>query len=93
MMHAKLYKEQYNEYKIWDRAYRLRYSETQNRVDKFTLSSSIAGGLAGFFIGLPAKMSPISAGKGALMAIPFGILAHIVIKPLQKQPTIGTIEK
>jgi hypothetical protein len=29
MMHAKLYKEQYNEYKIWDRAYRIRNSASQ----------------------------------------------------------------
>ncbi|CAF1067287.1 unnamed protein product [Rotaria sordida] len=89
MMHGKLYKEQYNQYKIWDRAYRLRNSASQNRVDKFTLSSSIMGGIAGLIIGLPTKMSPISATKGALMAIPFGILAHIIIKPLQN-PSIET---
>jgi hypothetical protein len=86
MMHAKLYKEEYNEYKIWDRAYRLRYSQSQKRVDKFVLSSSIIGGLTAFFIGLPSRMSLISAGKGALMAVPFGILTHVLIKPLQ-EPT------
>ncbi|UJR18037.1 hypothetical protein I4U23_004938 [Adineta vaga] len=86
LMHAKLYKEQYNEYKIWDRAYRLRYSQNQNRVDKFTFLSSIAGGLTGLLIGLPSKMSPLSAGKGALIGIPFGLLAHVLIKPLQQPP-------
>lgn len=83
MMHAKLYKENYNEYKIWDRAYRLRYSYSQNRVDKFTLYSSIIGGITGLTIGLPTKLNPISAGKGALMAIPVGILLHVIIKPAQ----------
>lgn len=84
LMHMKLYKEQYNQYKIWDRAYRLKYSFYQNRVDQFTLYSSITGGLFAFFIGLPNKFNPISAGKGALLSIPFGLLAHILIKPLQK---------
>lgn len=84
MMHAKLYKENYNEYKIWDRAYRLRHSQSQNRVDKFTSYSSIIGGIAGFTIGLPKKLNPISAGKGALIAIPFGILTHLIIKPEQQ---------
>ena len=86
MMHFKLYKEQYNQYKIWDRAYRLRYSKTQNRVDKLTLSSSIAGALAAFFVGLPVRLSPLSATKGALMGVPFGLLAHIIIKPLEEPP-------
>ncbi|CAF1314874.1 unnamed protein product [Adineta steineri] len=92
MMHAILYKQQYNEYKIWDRSYRLRYSDSQNRVDRFTLLSSIVGGLAGLIIGLPSKLSPISACKGALISIPFGILAHLAIKPVQK-PSVKTIEK
>jgi hypothetical protein len=92
MMHAKLYKEEYNQYKIWDRAYRLQHSQSQNRVDKLTFFSSIIGGLTALVIGLPSKMSPVSAGKGALMGIPFGILAHVFIKPLQ-QPTISTNEK
>lgn len=74
----------YNQYKIWDRAYRLRYSQTQNRVDKLTLYSSIIGGITGFTIGLPNKLNPISAGKGALMAVPFGILVHVLIKPLEQ---------
>ena len=83
MMHSKLYKEQYNEYKIWDRAYRLRYSITQNRVDRFSFYSSVFGGLTGFLIGLPRKYHPISFAKGSLMAIPFAILAHIIIKPIK----------
>lgn len=86
MMHAKLYKEEYNQYKIWDRAYRLRYSKSQNRVDQFTLSSSAIGALTAFIIGLPIKLSPLSATKGALLAIPFGLIAHIIIKPLQDPP-------
>jgi hypothetical protein len=92
MMHIKLYKENYSEYQIWDRAYRLRYSQTQNRVDKLTLYSSIIGGITGFIIGLPRKFNPISAGKGALMAIPFGILGHLIIKPLE-QTNISKNEK
>ena len=47
MMHVKLYKEQYNQYKIWDRAYRLRHSKSQNRADKYALTSSLLGGLTG----------------------------------------------
>jgi hypothetical protein len=92
LMHVKLYKEGYNEYKIWDRAYRLRNSQSQSRVDKFALTSSIIGGLTAFIIGLPSKLSPISAGKGALMAIPFGILVHLIIKPSQ-QSTISKNDK
>ncbi|CAM4740131.1 unnamed protein product [Rotaria magnacalcarata] len=78
MMHMKLYKENYNEYKIWDRAYRLRYSESQKRADKYSLTFSIFGGLTAFCIGLPKKFSPLSATKGALMAIPFGLLTHVI---------------
>ena len=85
LMHAKLSKEQYHQYKIWDRSYRLRHSQSQRRTDKFALTSSIAGGLAGFIIGLPSKMSPISATKGALMAVPFGILAHVITYSAQNQ--------
>jgi hypothetical protein len=92
MMHARLYREEYNQYKIWDRAYRLRYSQSENRVDKLTLYSSIIGGLTGFVIGFPSRVSPISFVKGALMSIPFGILVHVLIKPLQ-QPTISRNEK
>jgi hypothetical protein len=83
LMHMKLSKEQYNQYKIWDRAYRIRHSKSQNRVDKFTLSSAILGGLAASIIGLPTKISPLSFTKGALMAVPIGLLAHVIIKPLQ----------
>ncbi|CAF1121259.1 unnamed protein product [Adineta ricciae] len=93
LMHAKLSKEQYNEYKIWDRAYRLRHSQNQNRVDKFTFSTSMVGGLAGLIIGLPTKMSPFSAVKGALMGIPFGLLAHVLIKPLQAPPSVDVTDK
>lgn len=93
MMHAKLYGEQYNEYKIWDRAYRLRYSESQHRVDQLTFASSMTGALAGLIIGLPAKMSPISAGKGAMLGIPFGILAHVLAKPLQPPPANDLTEE
>ncbi|CAF3160373.1 unnamed protein product [Rotaria socialis] len=78
MMHMKLYKENYNEYKIWDRAYRLRYSESQKRADKYSLTFSIFGGLTAFYIGLPKKFSSLSATKGALMAIPFGLLTHVI---------------
>ncbi|UJR19470.1 hypothetical protein I4U23_022601 [Adineta vaga] len=45
----------FNEYKIWDRAYRLRHSQTQNRVDKFTFISSIAGGLTGLLYWITIK--------------------------------------
>lgn len=83
MMHARLSKEQYNEYKIWDRAYRLRHSTTQNRVDRFSLYSSALGGLTGFVIGLPRKFHPVSFAKGALMAIPFAILTHVLVKPMK----------
>ena len=31
-------------------------------------------------------MSPLSGAKGALMAVPLGILAHIIVKPLQDPP-------
>ncbi|UJR07127.1 hypothetical protein I4U23_011415 [Adineta vaga] len=74
LMHAKLSKEQYNEYKIWDQAYRLCHSQTQNRVDKFTFLFSIADGLTVLLIG------------STLIGIPFGLLAHILIKPLQQPP-------
>jgi len=37
-------------------------------------------------------VSPISFGKGALMGIPFGILGHVLVKPLQ-QPTISKNDK
>ena len=83
MMHMKLYREGYNEYRIWDRSYRLKYSKSQNRVDRFSFYSSVVGGLTGFIIGLPKKYHPVSLGKGALMFIPLGILAHILIKPMQ----------
>ena len=81
MMHGKLANEKYNQYRIWDRAYRLRYSSSQQRTDRFALISSIIGGLAGLIIGLPKRGSPLSAAKGSLMALPFGILAHLLIKP------------
>lgn len=84
MMHAKLYKENYNEYRIWDRSYRLRHSVGQNRADQFSFYSSIIGGTAGFFIGLPKKYHPISFGKGALLSIPFGLLAHIITASTKK---------
>ncbi|CAF0870693.1 unnamed protein product [Rotaria sp. Silwood1] len=85
LMHAKLYNEKYNQYKIWDRAYRLRYSQSQKRVDKYAFTFSIAGGLSGLIIGLPSKFSPLSATKGALMAIPFGVLAHVITSSVQDQ--------
>ena len=85
LMHFKLYSEQYNEYKIWDRAYRIRYSQSQQRTDRFALSASVVGGFAGLFLGLPKKFHPVSAGKGALLAVPFGILTHLLIKPEPKK--------
>lgn len=84
LMHGKLYKEQYNEYRIWDRSYRLRHSASQNRVDRFTLYASILGGIGALFIGLPKRFHPASFGKGALLSVPLGLLAHIIVKPVQK---------
>ena len=84
MMHRKFFNENYDQYRIWDRAYRLRYSSSQQRTDRFALASSILGGLTGLFIGLPTKMSLLSAGKGALMAVPLGILAHLLTASIQQ---------
>lgn len=85
LMHYKLSKENYNEYKIWDRAYRLRYSQSQIRTDKFVLTSSIFGGLTGFFIGLPTKYNILSTIKGGFIGIPFGLLAHIISQPFSNK--------
>ena len=81
MMHKKFFNENYNEYLIWDRAYRLRYSSSQERTDRFALTASMLGGVTGFFFGLPKKLHPISAGKGALLAVPFGLVAHLLTSP------------
>ena len=87
MMYGKLASENYNQYRIWDRAYRLRNSASQQRTDRFALVSSVVGGLTGLIVGLPKRGSPLSAAKGSLMAIPFGILAHVLIKSPSVSPT------
>ncbi|CAF1143204.1 unnamed protein product [Rotaria sp. Silwood1] len=83
LMQAKLYSEKYNQYKIWDRAYRLRHSKSQQRVDKYVFTYSMAGGLAGLIIGLPTKFHPLSVIKGAFMAIPLGIITHLIKGPTE----------
>ncbi|CAF0886842.1 unnamed protein product [Didymodactylos carnosus] len=88
-MHAKLYQEKYDEYRIWDRSYRLRHSQGQLRADRYSLYSAIVGGVTGFVIGLPTKFSGLSGGKGALLGIPFGLLVHLIQKPFQ-EPTVAT---
>ncbi|CAF3152692.1 unnamed protein product [Rotaria sp. Silwood2] len=66
-------------------AYRLRYSKNQQRVDKYVFTYSMVGGLTGLIIGLPTKFHPLSVIKGAFMAIPLGIITHLIQGPIENQ--------
>ena len=44
-MCGKLYTEGFNEYKIWDRAYRLQHSVNQNAVDTRSMQFGLVGGI------------------------------------------------
>ena len=78
MMYFKLKSEGFNEYKIWDRAYRLRHSATQQRTDRFGYIAAAIGSSLAFVAPLRGRFQLSSAAKGALMAVPFGILAHVI---------------
>ncbi|CAF1676464.1 unnamed protein product [Didymodactylos carnosus] len=81
LMQVKLYREGYDEYKIWDRAYRLQNSLSQNRADLYSFHGALVGGLAGILFGLPKKRTRLSGGRGAMLGIPLALLAHVLQPP------------
>lgn len=87
LMFVKLNGEDFNEYKIWDRAYRIRYSASQQRADQFSYGAAAIGSSVAFASALPRRFQLSSAGKGALIAVPFGIIAHVLTFPKTTKKT------
>lgn len=84
LMHWKLSKENYDEYLIWERAYRIRHSESQQRVDRYSICASVLGGSIALISGLPTRLSPLSFVKGSLLSVPFGICFHLILSNFEK---------
>ena len=84
LMGAKLWQEDFNAYRIWDRSYRLNHSASQRRCDQF----SWMGGLIGALVMQHPVLrmgTPIQAAlAGASIGVADGVLLHAISNPKEE---------
>ena len=78
-----LQREGWNDYRIWDRAYRLRHNSFQQRCDRFSAIGAATG--AALMQLPPLAMLPVTrltlALAGAAMGAGLGVLGHVATMP------------
>ena len=78
-----LQREGWNEYRIWDRAYRLRHNPFQQRCDRLSALTALTSALVLQLPPFTATLVPRStlALAGAALGVGFGVLAHVATMP------------
>ena len=85
LMAAKLQQEHWNAYRIWDRAYRLQHSASQQRADQFSWVGGLLGALVMQHPALRLSATPVQAAlAGASIGVSDGVLVHVISNPKEE---------
>jgi hypothetical protein len=81
LMGAALWREDFNAYRIWDRAYRLNHSVSQQRCDYLSLTGAAATAAAGLVLVAGGRLTVAQALQMASIGMSAGVLLHVVSNP------------
>jgi hypothetical protein len=88
LMGAMLWREDFNAYRVWDRAYRLNHSVSQQRCDHFSLTGAAAAAAAGLTLVVTGgRLTVPQALQMASIGMSAGVLLHVVSNPQEPVQT------
>ena len=91
LMGVMLWREDFNAYRIWDRAYRLNHNVSQTRCDNFSLTGAAAAAAAGLALVAGGRLTVPQALQLSSIGMAAGILLHVVSNP--KEPVETAAKK